>query len=183
NYSYLIDRLKSYSIQVVPFDPQNIQQMVSDLNRLSKILASPIDNQGLVKALEHIKQTREPKLQGKSIYIGLFNDLFTTSDATFIGELVSLLGLQNIVPAHLGPYPKLHWEFILRTNPDYILLTNDALFDLVTRPGWQQLKAYQEQQVCTLNKSETDVLVRPGPRILESFGRLKKCLLTKSPKP
>jgi hypothetical protein len=42
--------------------------------------------------------------------------------SSFIGETLTRLGVKNVVPAMLGPFPKLNPEYIVRANPELIMM-------------------------------------------------------------
>jgi iron complex transport system substrate-binding protein len=96
-----------------------------------------------------------------------------TSD-TFIGSVLSLLGMKSIADtvkgsAAAGGYPSLSAEFILKANPDYIVLADDGptaggqdAATVAARPGWNVLSAVKDKHIVLLN---ADIASRWGPRV------------------
>jgi len=97
-------------------------------------------------------------------------------ESSFIGLTLARLGAQNIVPAALGPFPKLNPEFIVRANPDLIMIGQRSLEGLAQRPGWPRLRAMRERRVCVFSSEESDILVRAGPRMAEAARLMARCL-------
>jgi iron complex transport system substrate-binding protein len=104
------------------------------------------------------------------------NPYYSATSSTFIGGLLSLLGMKSIADAATGAaasggYPALSAEFILKANPDYIILADtgptgggqDAA-TVSARPGWSVLTAVKEKHIILLN---TDIASRWGPRIID----------------
>ncbi len=103
------------------------------------------------------------------------NPYYSVTSSTFIGSLLSMLGMKSIADAATGAaasggYPELSPEFILKANPDYILLSDtgsnggqDAA-TVAARPGWSALTAVKDNHVIALN---ADVASRWGPRVVE----------------
>ncbi len=102
------------------------------------------------------------------------NPYYSVTDSTFIGSLLSLLGMKSIADtatgaAAAGGYPELSPEFILKSNPDYILLSDtgdnggQTLASVADRPGWSALTAVKDKHVIALN---ADIASRWGPRIV-----------------
>jgi len=100
--------------------------------------------------------------------------LYTATSNTFIGEVYSLLGLENVADAadpdgEFFGFPQLNEEFLLVEDPDIIFLA-DTIFESQTaetvaaRPGWDQLNAVQNGNVIEMND---DIASRWGPRIVE----------------
>ena len=96
-----------------------------------------------------------------------------------IGETLQRLGARNILPASLGPFPKINPEFVVRAKPDIIMVGDSNFADMITRPGWQNMRAMRTQRVCHFKSEESDVLVRAGPRMAEAARLMAKCLTEK----
>ena len=103
------------------------------------------------------------------------NPYYSVTDSTFVGSLLSLLGMKSIADtatgaAAAGGYPELSPEFILKANPDFILLSDtgsnggqDAT-TVAARPGWSDLTAVKDKHIVALN---ADVASRWGPRVVQ----------------
>jgi iron complex transport system substrate-binding protein len=104
------------------------------------------------------------------------NPYYSVTDSTFVGSVLSLLGMKSIADAATGAaaaggYPELSPEFILKANPDYILLADAGSAnggqDAATfgsRPGWSVLTAVKDKHIIVLN---ADIASRWGPRIID----------------
>jgi iron complex transport system substrate-binding protein len=115
------------------------------------------------------------------VYVEVNNAPYAATEASFIGETLARLNVRNVVPAALGPFPKMNPEFVVRADPDVILLTDSQFADLAQRPGWSRLRAVQAQRVCVFTPEQSDVLVRPGPRMAEAARLMAQCLRDKAP--
>jgi iron complex transport system substrate-binding protein len=99
---------------------------------------------------------------------------------SFIGETLARLGVKNIIPAELGPFPKLNPEFIVRANPDVVMIGQRSVDNMGQRPGWQSMRAMREKRLCVFTAEQSDVLVRPGPRMAEGAQLMAQCLADKA---
>jgi iron complex transport system substrate-binding protein len=90
--------------------------------------------------------------------------------------LLTRLGAVNVVSAQWGPFPKLNPEFVVRAQPDLIMLSATEAEGLVRRPGWSQMKAVQRGRICAMPPVDYDVLSRPGPRLGAAAQVLARCL-------
>lgn len=106
-------------------------------------------------------------------YHELDSTLFTVTSETFIGELYSLVGYENIAdPADdgsAGGYPQLSSEFVVQADPDVIFLADTKCCGqnaatLADRPGWGELSAVTEGRVVEL---DDDIASRWGPRVVD----------------
>jgi iron complex transport system substrate-binding protein len=98
------------------------------------------------------------------------------SEASFIGETLARLGARNVVPAVLGPFPQINPEFVVRAQPDVIMVGDSSVALMRQRPGWDALQALRPQHVCTFTAEQSDVLLRPGPRMVEAARLMAQCL-------
>jgi iron complex transport system substrate-binding protein len=104
-------------------------------------------------------------------YYELDQTYYSVTSDTFLGKLLSLLGMTSIADAAKGAsdgYPQLSAEYILRANPDYIILADTICCrqnaaTVAARPGWSTLAAVKEKHVIALND---DIASRWGPRIV-----------------
>ena len=121
-------------------------------------------------------QSLPPQVRGQKIYVEVSPAPYGASESSFIGETLTRLGLRNILPANLGPFPKINPEFVVRAQPDVIMAGDSSRASMVQRPGWAQLKAIQSGKVCAFSSEESDMLVRAGPRIAEGARLMVQCL-------
>lgn len=107
-----------------------------------------------------------------SIFHELDPTLYSADSTTFIGELYSLLGLQNIADTaegDSGGFPQLNPEFVVSANPDLIFLADtkccgESADTVAARPGWDAIVAVQNGNVFEM---DDDVASRWGPRVVE----------------
>jgi iron complex transport system substrate-binding protein len=106
-------------------------------------------------------------------YHELDSTLFSVTSDTFIGELYSLAGFENVAdPADdgsAGGYPQLSPEFLIQADPDVIFLADTKCCGqnaatVAQRPGWGELSAVAEGNVVEL---DDDVASRWGPRVVD----------------
>lgn len=113
------------------------------------------------------------------VYFEVNSAPFAASASSFIGETLTLLGVTNVVPGHLGSFPKINPEMVVRADPDVIMLSETNLVQLQQRPGWSQLRAVRGGKVCVFTAAQSDLLVRPGPRLAEAANLMAQCLKDK----
>ena len=95
-----------------------------------------------------------------------------------MGETLTRLGGKNVVPAKLGPFPLLNPEYVVRANPDVIMMGDSSPVNAVSYPGWNGIKAVKNNRVCVFGVGDSDVVMRPGPRMAEAARLMARCLET-----
>ena len=102
------------------------------------------------------------------VYDELDPTYYSATSATFIGRIYKLFGFRNIADAadkeHTG-YPQLSAEYILKANPQLIVLADGVKpATVAARPGWQTTAAVKDHRVVAVNE---DIASRWGPRIVD----------------
>jgi iron complex transport system substrate-binding protein len=118
---------------------------------------------------------------GPTVYFEIDRAPYAAGQSSFIGELLTLLGARNIVTADLGRYPKLNPEYVVRHNPDVIIVSSAESAHLAERPGWDQIRAVKEHRLCSFTSDVRDTIVRPGPRVSEGMRAIADCLARVGP--
>ncbi len=172
-------RLQALGVRVVTLEPQTHADVQRAYLHLSALLgvAEPLRAWRAVDdALSAAAATLPAASRGARVYFEVGEGPYAAGEASFIGETLRRLGARNIVPAKLGPFPKLNPEFIVRANPDVIFVVERNAAELRSRPGWQGIRAVREGRVCAFSTEESDALVRPGPRMAEAARLMAHCL-------
>lgn len=114
-----------------------------------------------------------PDFQRKPTYYHeLDQTYFSVTSDTFIGQIYSLAGLENIADEAKGAgsqYPQLSAEFILKADPDIIFLAdtkccNQSAKTVAKRPAWDEITAVKTGTVVEL---DDDIASRWGPRVVD----------------
>jgi iron complex transport system substrate-binding protein len=123
--------------------------------------------------IDQIVRSVHKRAHPQTYYYELDQTYYSATSSTFIGQVLSLLGLHSIADAakgaaSTGGYPQLSGEFVLKSNPDYILLADticcaQSAATAAARPGWSNLSAVKNGRVLALND---DIASRWGPRIV-----------------
>ncbi len=179
------ERLEALGLKVVALEPKSHKDVQRVMFKLGQLLEAP-DTARIWRAIDAgvsaAAQSLPASMRGVRVYFEVNPGPYAASESSFIGETLARLGVQNIVPARLGPFPKLNPEYIVRANPDLIMIGQRSADGLMSRPGWQGMRALREQRVCIFPADEADVLVRPGPRMAEAARLMARCLEAKAPK-
>ena len=178
----LLPRLVALGIPVMALEPINQAQVQHSLQRLAVVLGLPEPEQRAALVWQQVqtqltqaRATMPPQAKGASVYFEAGSGGYAAGESSFIGELITILGLRNVVPAHLGPFPQLSPEWVLRSQPDLIMMGQTPLDPVQRRPGWPQLAAVKHNRVCQFTAEQGDVLVRPGPRMGEAAWLMAQC--------
>lgn len=176
------ERLRALGIKVLAMEPKSHADVRRVLEKLGQLLAVD-DAQRVWRVIDAsvaaAAQSLPAQARGARVYFEVNSGPYAAGESSFIGETLTRLQVRNIVPAALGPFPKLNPEFVVRANPDLIMVGDRNFAGMEGRPGWAGMRAIQSKRVCVLTPEQSDVLVRPGPRMAEGARIMARCLSDK----
>ena len=179
-----IERFEALGLKVVALETKthsDVQRVLLTLGRLLDVPDAARVWRAIDAGVMAAAQSLPAGVGGTRVYFEVNEGPYAAGESSFIGETLTRLGVKNIAPTKLGPFPKLNPEFIVRANPDVIMIGQRSAQGLAARPGWQSIRALREQRVCAFDAEEANALVRPGPRMAEGARLMALCLLTKAP--
>jgi iron complex transport system substrate-binding protein len=182
--SRVTERLEALGLKVVVLEPKNHTDVRRVLEALARLLGAGDAQQvwrNIDASVSAAAQSLPERVKHTRVYFEVNNGPYAAGESSFIGETLTRLGARNIVPASLGPFPKLNPEFVVRADPDLIMVGERSGQGMEQRPGWGHIEAIRNGRICRFTADESDVLVRPGPRMGEAARLMAQCLLAKAP--
>ena len=177
--SRVTERLEALGLKVIVLEPKNHADVRRVLDAIARVLGTG-DASAVWRAIDAsvsaAAQSLPERVKRTRVYFEVNSAPYAAGEASFIGETLARLGARNIVPAALGPFPKLNPEFVVRADPDLIMVGERSAQGLEQRPGWGRIKAVREGRICRFTAEQSDVLVRPGPRMGEAARLMAGCL-------
>ena len=180
-----VERLRALGLTVLTLEPKNYADVQNALGVIAKVIGVSSKERDRVwrdmnAQVEEISKSIPQQVNAQRVYFEVSPVPFGAGESSFIGETLLRLGAKNILPAAMGVFPQVSPEFVVRAQPDIIMVGDSNLADMQARPGWMNLQAMRTGRVCTFKPNESDILVRPGPRMVEAARLMSKCLIDKS---
>ncbi|MBP7567998.1 MAG: ABC transporter substrate-binding protein [Burkholderiaceae bacterium] len=177
-----VQRLESLGVKVLAMEPKSSADAQRVMGKLGQLLEVP-DAQRIWRAIDAgvsaVAQSLPAGARQLRVYYEVSAGGYAAGTGSFIGEMMARLGLQNIVAPSMGPFPRVNPEYVVRANPDLIMIGARNVQGLETRPGWRGIRALRERRLCVFTADESDVLVRPGPRMAEAARLMARCITEK----
>ncbi|WP_093202928.1 ABC transporter substrate-binding protein [Variovorax sp. YR750] len=180
--SRVTQRLEALGLKVLVLEPKSHADVRRVLDKLDQVLGTheaPKVWRVIDASVSAAAQSVPAGAKGMRVYFEVNSAPYAAGESSFIGETLARLGMKNIVPASLGPFPKLNPEYVVRANPDLIMVSVRSAQGLEQRPGWGGIRAVREGRICRFSEEQSDVLVRPGPRMDEAARLMARCLADK----
>ncbi len=163
---------KGYSVYTLPLPTSiagvldntlRIGYVTNSYSRAWSIYANSIRR--LSKLLEENKEKNRPRVYVE-IWVGEPRTIGYTS---FIHDAVVLAGYENIYGWSKDPYPIPDYDFIVKENPDYVIIAREVyappLKKIIEKHGLDRLEAVKNNRVIVLDASKP--LAHPSPRIID----------------
>ncbi len=175
-----LGRLEALGLPVMTLEPKSLADTGRVIDTLARALGEPTAGAALWQSLQSriaaAAARVPPGLRGQKVYFEVASTPYAAGEASFVGELLARLGLGNVVPAAMGPFPQLNPEFVVRAQPEVVMASERALAEMPGRPGWRALTALQAGRQCGFSAAAWDTLVRPGPRLAEGAEHIANCM-------
>jgi iron complex transport system substrate-binding protein len=178
--SRAMERLEALGFKVIRLKSERHADVRRTLDLVAELLGTPQEGKQvwarLNREIDEAARRVPSALRGQRVYFEIGGGPYAAGATSFIGETLARLGMDNIVPAELGPFPKLNPEFVVRAKPDIIMGLRREQSALVGRPGWAALPAVRDRRMCGFDNADYEMLIRPGPRLGEAAALLADCL-------
>lgn len=180
--SRVAERLRALGMKVIALEPRSYKDVQRVLNVIGQVLGVP-DAQRVWRHIEAgvaaAASSVPAQARGIRVYYEVASGLYAAGESSFMGETLTKLGAGNIIPANLGPFPKINPEYVVKANPALIMIGARGSEGLTERPGWNRIDAVRRGRICIFKPEDGDILVRPGPRMAEAAQIMAKCLREK----
>jgi len=175
------DRLQALGLTVLRLEPRNHDDAQRVLRTVAQALHVPAADservwKGIQVGVQKAVQSLSPAAKIQRVYFEVSPTPYGASESSFIGETLTRMGVGNILPASMGPFPQVNPEWVVRSRPDVIMAGNSSRDSMLQRPGWARLRAMQGERLCIFKQEESDLLVRAGPRMAEGAQLMAHCL-------
>ena len=175
------DRLQALGLKVLRLEPRNHADAQRVLRTVAQALHVPAADservwQSIQTGVQAAVQSLSPAARQQRVYFEVSPAPYGASESSFMGETLSRMGVANILPASMGPFPQVNPEWVVQARPDVIMAGDSSRASMLQRPGWSRLRAMQGQRLCVFKQDESDMLVRAGPRMAEGAQLMADCL-------
>lgn len=176
-------QLEEAGIKVVTYAPESISQVIDTIEKIGNLTDSDLEAKKIVEEMkrkqnEIIEKVKDAEKTKVFYEIEYSSALWTAGADSFIDELITLSGGENIAKDAKGSYSEYSVEALIEKNPDiYISNTFNAalkdISDVKKRPGYESIAAIKNNRVEIL---DGNILSRPSQRVVEALALMAKAI-------
>lgn len=177
-HNHLIQPLEDLGIEVFVSNAESVQHIQDEILMLGSFTGKMDDTMLLLDTISW--QLEQARIQATETATAESPDTvywevaaapyFTPGKASFITDLLAVIGLENIFAQIPQAYPQVSEESIIAGQPQVIFFPDynhqgqQAMQTIARRAGWQTLPAVINGKIFPV---DSDLFSRPGPRIGE----------------
>lgn len=172
------ESLKKFNLPSLTLKADSVDAIYHNIQEMGKITGKEEKAKEVISDIKaKFKSFEDPKLKGKKV-VSFFSSTPITafSSSTLPGDMLKKLGLVNIVDGLQGATPVISPEFILSSNPDFIIIIGgmgNGGDILKTNPALSKTNAAKNNKIITVPSS---LLLRGTPRIGDGVEELYRLL-------
>lgn len=171
-----VEALENAGVKVVVSDAQNLEGVYEAITLIGALTGKNAEAEALCGQMKDTFAGIAAKAEKteKTVYFEVSPlqwGLWAAGKGTFMDEIAEICGLTNAF-ADVEGWGAVSEEAVLEKDPDYIVTTSmywgegpTPVEEIMSRAGWDQLKAVQNHQVFNADES---AITRPGPRLMEA---------------
>jgi iron complex transport system substrate-binding protein len=174
----LADSLDKAGIPVFIMEPRTVEEIMSSLQSLGAVTNHSVEADAVVADMQQriatVSQIVDtiPENERQTVFYEVWADPYmTTSNQTYIGELISMAGGVNIFGDLKEDYPTISAEEVIAKDPQVILgpsnhadqLTSETI---MTREGWSNISAVKNNRIDII---DGNIVSRAGPRVVDAL--------------
>lgn len=169
-------RLEELGAKVYVVDPKTYDGVMEDVAELGKLAGTTEKAGEVVAAMQKAKDEVRAKvgsLETATTFLEIYSKpLMTAGSDTFIDDMISIAGGENIGAAAGSGFPNFSSETLLEDDPAVYIADSGSMSkpgDIDARSGYSDLTAVKEGHVYVI---EDDLIARPGPRLAQGLRKL-----------
>ncbi len=175
------NRLKEAGIAILGFMPESIDQVIDTIKKIGEVTGKAEEAKEVIDKMIEKRDSIVEKVKDKDkvkVFYEIWHDpLMAAGPGSFMNELMTVAGGDNIAKDAEGQYPQFDIEQLIERNPEVYLTSKDSeektVESIKARPGYENITAIREGNIYIL---DPNIVSRPGPRIVEALELVAKAI-------
>jgi len=174
-------RLTDSGIVVLCYQPESIDDVINVIEEIGKITNHMIQAKAVTVDMMSKRDYIVNKVSNIDKKAKVFFEVWSeplqaAGPGSFIDELITLAGGENIAKDAEGAYVQFDLEQLIERDPDVYLMSEDletkTIESVKSRPGYSELSAVKNDRIYILDP----LITIPGPRIVDGLEMVAKSI-------
>lgn len=174
-------KIRDAGIALLCYEPDSIDEVINLIESIGKMTNTQDEATKVVNDMKAKRDEIVNKVKDKEkvkVFYEIWDDpLMAAGPGSFMDELMTLAGGENIAGDAEGEYPQFDIEQLIERNPDVYLGAKDSeektVESIKERPGFENINAVKNDRVYLL---DPNIVSRPGPRIIDALELVAKSI-------
>ncbi|MGC8936190.1 MAG: ABC transporter substrate-binding protein [Candidatus Methanomethylicaceae archaeon] len=178
--SKFVPALEGLGLTVVTIESKSVADIISNIQLISKITSKLEEGARVTEqlniAIQEVSKAVSTLPPTKILYLVWPNPMYTAGKNTYINELISIAGGENVFSSRSGWFV-VNPEDVVSARPSVIVMSSmslpksaEELFSYIrSLPGFEYLDAVKNNRIYILTGEASNALERPGPRVADGI--------------
>lgn len=177
----VVPELERRGLTVILLQPKRLEGVLDSIRLVGNVTGREREASSLAAELEgridRVASRVALARERPRVFFELSPELHSVGPGSFVDDMLTKAGGENIASDSLTQWPQLSQEVLLLKDPQVILLSDHPAGEnperVRSRPGWQGVSAVAGGLIFTINP---DLANRPGPRAVEGLEEIARAL-------
>lgn len=172
----VLAQLQELGVQVYVVDPKTYDGTIATIANVGKLAGTEDDAAAVTAEMTAAKEEVQAlvgDLPAATTFLEIYSEpLMTAGSGTFIDDMITLAGGENIGATAGEGFPNFSTEVLVETDPAVYIADSGSMSDpgdITKRAGFAELTAVKDGKVYVI---DDNIIARPGPRLAEGLRAL-----------
>ncbi len=180
----VVPALRQRGITVVTLEPTDIASTLKEIDFVGKITGRSEQAkavvQGIQAQLDSVAATVAKAQTRPRVFWELSPDLYTAGKGSFVDDIITRAGGDNIGTQVAGEWPQFSLEALIAADPQVIILADhgsaggQSVATVKARSGWSGISAVKQGRIIEVD--DVNIVSRAGPRVGDAVEYIAKVL-------
>lgn len=172
------ERLQTLGIRVATFENIHFDEVLENIERLGALTGRDRRARARIEAIVRTRaaaaRVTAARRSPRVLLVLQRDPIFIVGRGSFLGEMVDVLGAENLGREFAAPYPQIAAEWLVASAPDVLIDLSPGSEDPVPHwSRWSSIPAVAQGRVLHL---DPELVSLPGPYLDRSLEALAACL-------
>ena len=187
------EKLRNLGLRAEDINQNSMQDILASLDKIGALTGTQKKAAALGAALrrelDDVRRSVAGRPRKRALFLvgrspGTVQGMVGAGPGTFINELMTLAGADNVLASSPIPYPKVSLELVLSSDPDVILDMGDFAHveghplesEAQLAALWSRYGNLRAVRSHSIRQVSSEIFIRPGPRMAEAARQLVRML-------